>query len=377
MRETFHYIANVRIPTEKAHGIQIFAMCAAFSKMFDVTLIVSQRPEIIQDDPFTYYGTDRTFRILKIRNLVQRVGNPARFFLQSFIFSLSSLFHSYKKRPKFIYTRNEGVAFLHSFFFENVAIEIHTKKDGFLYRIVVKKIRNIVVISKGLKEHLVDLGISAERIFVAHDGVNLSLFDALNKDRERKRFGYSDKETVVAYVGKYKTMGVEKGVDEIFEAIQKIEDQTLRLVVVGLGEQEKLDLQKKIEIGNKNIRYDLIAHVGHAEAVKYMVAADVLIMNYPKLEHYSKYMSPLKLFEYLATGNSVVVSDLPVVREVVSEDEVFFVPPNDVHALASCIAHVSESGNFNKKKEAALTLVSNYSWDARAKNIVFFVNREK
>ena len=37
------YIANARIPTEKAHGLQIIKMCAAFARKLDVELVVPFR----------------------------------------------------------------------------------------------------------------------------------------------------------------------------------------------------------------------------------------------------------------------------------------------------------------------------------------------
>ena len=51
-----YYIANARIPTEKAHGVQIMKMCEAFVDAgHEVKLIVPKRKNPIQEDPFAYY----------------------------------------------------------------------------------------------------------------------------------------------------------------------------------------------------------------------------------------------------------------------------------------------------------------------------------
>lgn len=69
------YIANTRIPTEMAHGLQIMKMCEAFSKFkvksqkLKVELIVPQRFSISslgKKDPFEYYKVERIFKIKKI-----------------------------------------------------------------------------------------------------------------------------------------------------------------------------------------------------------------------------------------------------------------------------------------------------------------------
>ena len=48
-------------------------------------------------------------------------------------------------------------------------------------------------------------------------------------------------------------------------------------------------------------------------------------------------MSPLKLFEYLASGKPIVSSDLPSIREIVSDDDVFFAVPGDSASLAAAL----------------------------------------
>ena len=61
------YIANARIPTEKAHGIQIMKMCEAFSaQVVDVELVLPRRLNRIKENPFDYYGVKKNFKITKL-----------------------------------------------------------------------------------------------------------------------------------------------------------------------------------------------------------------------------------------------------------------------------------------------------------------------
>ena len=58
----FIYITSARMPTEKAHGIQIMKMCSAFSNLerdnekIEVELIIPKRRNHIKQDLFDYYG---------------------------------------------------------------------------------------------------------------------------------------------------------------------------------------------------------------------------------------------------------------------------------------------------------------------------------
>ena len=51
----------------------------------------------------------------------------------------------------------------------------------------------------------------------------------------------------------------------------------------------------------------------------------------------SEFTSPLKLFEYMASGCAIVVSDLPVLREILAEDEAAWFQPGDPKGLADAI----------------------------------------
>ena len=63
------YITNVRIPTEKAHGIQIIKMCEAFSNYnIKVELVLPTRKNIKFKDInlFKYYSIKENFKLKKI-----------------------------------------------------------------------------------------------------------------------------------------------------------------------------------------------------------------------------------------------------------------------------------------------------------------------
>src|SRR3989344_6026752 len=61
------YLANIRLPTEKAHGLQIMKTCEAFVKAgHEVELIVTDRKTPITEEPFAYYGVKTKFTITRL-----------------------------------------------------------------------------------------------------------------------------------------------------------------------------------------------------------------------------------------------------------------------------------------------------------------------
>jgi glycosyltransferase involved in cell wall biosynthesis len=90
------------------------------------------------------------------------------------------------------------------------------------------------------------------------------------------------------------------------------------------------------------------------------------------------WMSPLKLFEYMAARKPIVASDLPVIREVVEHgDTAWLCSPDDDEAWVQALTRL------HAEPEMAKSLASNayalwqrhYTWDARAAAIRDWLNR--
>jgi len=118
---------------------------------------------------------------------------------------------------------------------------------------------------------------------------------------------------------------------------------------------------------------------------RYLKAADVVVLpnsrnsRQKRFSIYSRYdTSPIKLFEYLASGAPIVASDLPSIREIVSEEEVFFVKPDDPQELAQGIERLLTDQEFARTLSSrALERSKEYTWEKRAKKIVEFINRRR
>jgi len=87
----------------------------------------------------------------------------------------------------------------------------------------------------------------------------------------------------------------------------------------------------------KNVK--LTGFVPNAELPLYQAAADVLLMPYEKSiagsggGNSAEICSPMKMFDYLASGRVILASDLPVFHEVLNENNAIFCPPEDCAKL--------------------------------------------
>ena len=99
----------------------------------------------------------------------------------------------------------------------------------------------------------------------------------------------------------------------------------------------------------------------------------VILPNYGSSnQDINKYTSPLKLFEYMAAKKIIVLSDLSVFREILSEEDAYFFEPGNVSSLKEAIFSVY--ADFDraeiKAERAYQKFLKYYTWDIRAKKLL-------
>jgi len=389
------YIANARLPTEKAHGYQIVKMCEAFSKLgIEVHLL---HPHRYQNDEtlrnktvFEYYGVKPVFEIWALSNpdvlLVERF-LPRRsfvwfFVLHALLWGLYAALKARKEAADVYYTRDIAVAFWLIRFNLPTVFEGHSMPKGgqeWLLRRMVghPQLRLIVLLTSFLKESYAELGFDQERLAVYPDGVDLSLFNDLPDKQEcRRRLNLSGDLPIIGYLGRFQTMGMEKGIPELIEAmahLPSVNGKVPLLLCVGgpmSRVRDYLELADSAGIPRQMLKF--VDRVPNRDVPLWLNALDVAVMPFPETEHYKYFMSPLKLFEYMAAGVPTVASDLPSVREILQHDRnAWLVPPGNSEALGQAIlAMLRDPARASRIAKTAKEEVRQYTWRKRAQGIL-------
>jgi glycosyltransferase involved in cell wall biosynthesis len=373
------YVTNARIPTEKANGIQIMKMCEAFASAgCKVELFVPRRKNAIADNPFEYYGVENIFKITYGWTLDIRLLGFFRFYLQLLTFLLSVVRQGVSNANGVIFTRTPHIAYLLSMLGEEVVFELHTTNSRWISILASKKARVVVAISSGLKEYLVKHGVAEEKIVVAHDGVDIEQFAAMeSQDELREQLRLPLGASIVAYVGKATSMGKGKGVEGIIQAVADLskKDRKVHLLLVGINEDEMDFITSQIKSsGLPKGSCTVVGHVSHSLVSQYLHAADVLALNYAKGANFH---SPLKLFEYMASKRPIVSTRVESVVEVLNDSNAYLVEEGDVKAYANAIEgalkDVNKSSAIAKK---AYEDVLGYTWGARVQKILKKIGHE-
>jgi len=369
------YLANARIPTEKAHGIQIMQMCKAFADVgAKIELVVPRRINPIKEDPFAYYNVNPTFIITRIPCLdlvfAQFPGGPFFFLLQTASFLFSAKIYLWFKKYDVLYTR-EPMAI---FFFRSLVIELHLfpRRITAFRKNIWRRAKAFIATTRFTKEELIKAGVSAGKILVVPNGVDLKMFSIHRSQKEaRQKLGLPENKKLIVYTGSFYLYDW-KGIDVALEAAAHF-SQDFLLVLVGGSDQEIAKIKRKYRLE----RVLLIGHKHQKEIPDYLMAADVLIVpNKSGNTESERYTAPLKLFEYMASGTPIIASDLPSIREIVNEKSAILVQPNDSIALAKGI-HIALTDTVLADSIAAAAKkdVQSHTWDKRAEDILKFIER--
>jgi len=384
------YLADIRFPLERANGIQTMETCHALaSRGHAVTLIVRPDTTAPPRDPFGYYALP-SIAALRIERVT--VTGPATARRASYLLGAISRGLG-RVRHDVIFTRDLGLASLmagaprllraplvyeaHGIADETAAAlptlltgapSASERKRRRLARRdarVWHRADGYVTITHGLADALAErFGPRTAPLAIVPDGttlVNPGNIENLENGNPGNLF-------TIAYSGHLYPW---KGVDLVVEAVAAL-DGTRGLIIGGHpGEQDLNRLNQLADRLRCAPRMTFTGLLPPREARRRLREADVLVLPNPASTLSTRYTSPLKLFEYMASGRPIVASDLPSIREILTDgDTAILVEPGSVEALVNGIRRVrNDHGLAMRLAARALEAVGHYTWDERARRL--------
>ena len=396
---TLLVLADTRFPIERANGVQTMATCHALAvRGHQVTLIV--RPDTAQPprDPFMFYGLPHVPGF-DVRAISTAAGLRAR--RAQFLFAALKL--ALADRTAVVYTRDLGCASMllqlprarrPPVVYESHGLSVTVAEE--LPHLLgnpdltpsAQKLRRLdrrerrvwaraeayVTITRLLAADLQARYGPRQRFFVVPDGADRLLirfavdFETSPPEPDAARGGKSSAPAVAAYAGHLYPW---KGVD-IFVRALALTPNVKGLIIGGHpGEPDRARIEKLIADLHLTDRITITGLVPPQEVVPRLTAADVLVLPNAASTISERYTSPLKLFEYLTLGRPIVASDLPAIREVLTDGRTaLLVPPGNPPALAAAIARVVADRRLaDALGAAARALAPEYSWARRAERL--------
>lgn len=351
-------------------------MCEAFIEAgVELTLVVPRRTTdscSVRD----YYGLRVDVPIVYLPALDWHRGGRTGYFLAALSFMFSYVFFLWYKKisgEKFVlytvdtdnYSSSALTLLGLPLFSEMHGAKLHTPAQ----RVLFAKVTGIIAINKIIVEELQHTFPHFHTQYcVEPNGVDLSVFAGINKKDARTRLGLPQDASIVLYTGRFFEW---KGLEILPRAAAAT--PSIHWQMVGGTEEEFKRLIK--EPLPENLFF--AGSRPHSEMPLWFAAADALLVlgTARDIQSY-RYTSPMKLFEYLATGRPIIAGDTPALREIVKDTEVLFYKPDNVQDLAQVARYaVTHSEELIPRTEIAMNHAVSSSWRKRADRIVYFIEK--
>lgn len=231
----------------------------------------------------------------------------------------------------------------------------------------------LITISDRITETYRTRGLDQRKLLVLPDGVDLGAFEnQQGKSQSRLELSLPPDGTTVMYCGHLYDF---KGIPLILDLAERLPE--IRFILVGGYDEDKAEWEGKArDRALKNVIFT--GFVDQRHIPRYLSAADILLLPNSARHTWSSTTSPLKLFEYMAAGRPLVASRLENIASVIRDGETgMLAEPDNPESFCSAIRGLlQEPGRAARLGDNARTVVTDYSWDKRAKKMIEFIDQQ-
>src|SRR3989344_5545049 len=193
-----------------------------------------------------------------------------------------------------------------------------------------------------IKKYLVCNGVNNNKVKVIRSHISENIFyqkTASEKRLLKKKYGYRKNKVVLYYGPLVDRKGIMYLIKSFSLVSEKYADAKLVLCCKhAVKLDEHINRVKRLMIMN-NIDKSKVDFVKFGVNIEdYVNIADVVVMPYPKLVGTEG--NPSCILESMACGTPVVTSDLPELREFLTDDEVYFAKAKDAKSLSEKISEI-------------------------------------
>ena len=352
------YVAETSLTNKSAYTQHVVKMCDAFCQLnHDLILYLP----IVRKN-FAFEILKKNFLLLakkefKIKSLIDK--KLTNFFFK--LFFLRKVLTNVKlDKPDLIITRSSLSSILFSIFRIKHILEIHSEFQSLTKFLMINLkfiesnyIKKKILISESLNKIF---NFNKKEYIVLHDGVDINNYKDTQDRNEIKKVCYTG--------GFYKGRGIEL----IIDLARNFQDLEFELY-------GQTDIKLKINLNNVKI-FD---YVNYCNIPNILSNSDILLMPYAnkvfvrsKSLNTADYCSPLKMFDYLASGKIIISSKLNGICEVLKHNKNSIIV--EEFKYESWKKEVSKilrkEYNLQSIKKNAIKTANEFTWIKRASTIV-------
>ncbi len=354
------YICECNFPSTSAYSIHVSKMCNEFAKNYEV-ILVSPNSRLSLKEIKKKYNLENNFRILSIFNSKKKLNLINRLIFSLKIYKIINKIN-FREKSKIVYSRSIIFSLLLSFLKKKNVLEIHHEPKGFTKFIFFLfkffnffKYINFVLLNKSLKKDV-----------KVNDGLILddaADFDQFNTQKKiQKKFNFT-----CLYIGSfYKGKG--------FEQIVELAKICPKIIFHAYG--DKNYLEKNLIFKNfKNLK--IFQHINYSKIPQLLQRYEIVLLPLQEKNFgrgnidISKTTSPMKMFDYLASGRIILASKLKVYSHILINgfNCILIEPSNILEWKKTIHASFKNIQNIKYLKKNAKITARKYTWKLRVKKI--------
>lgn len=354
-----NYISEINLPSNSGYTHHVLKICDAFSNFKQTRLFVLSKSV--------------KFSTLKSKYLLKKKFHIEKFSKKKKINFFDRIFYAFyiKKNVEdqsIIISRSLISSMLLSIFNKKNIVELHNPPTGFtnwifiIYRFFgLDKNLGYIFLHKNLKKVL-----KINKGLILDDAVDYEDFKKIKK-KSIKKF---------CYVG---SLFKGKGIETILKLAKKFPNEKFHIY----GDKKTLE---KTKFKNKNVfeknilfydfrSYRFIPKILKSSKFLLLPYSNQVFVNSDSLE-VANYMSPLKMFDYLAAGRIILASNLNVYSHILKNNyNCFLTKKNEEKYWIELIQKVLNKSNFKSLEKNAIITAKKYTWNNRVKKILRYVEK--
>ncbi|MDC0364662.1 glycosyltransferase [Candidatus Pelagibacter sp.] len=360
-KKNVFYIADFSLPNKSAYALHVLKICDAFNEINKdkINLLI---PHIQKN--YSNKKVKNDFLLKKIPNIktFYNIKKKLNFFSR-ILYSFKILKHVRKKNYSMIISRSIIPSLILAIFNIKNTLEIHSEMTSIthiFFNIIklnrVKRNLKFIFINEYLRKRF---NITKKKSIILYDAVDHRDFHPSNRKNLKNCCFYSG------------SFAKGKGLEIIMKVAKRLPNINFHLY----GNQETIYIKKIKKL--KNVFFK--GYIEYSKLVKIINNYKVLLMPYKKNVgvlikniNVARYFSPLKMFDYLASGKIIIASDLPVYRDVLTNKVNSIIINDDANQWSKMISQTLSSNKYNYLGKIARNNSKKYSWNNRIIKIINF-----
>ena len=352
------YIAETSLTNKSAYTHHVLKMCDSFCKKGDVKLII---PYVEKD--LNFKTIKKKFLLKSKKNILIKsiLKNKISNFLSRLLFGYKTANYIKNSNSDLIITRSLISSFFLCIFGIKHFLEIHTELKGitkflliYLNYINSEFIIKVILITKSLSKKFPKL--NKKKIIILHDAIDL-------KDFKYKKNRNTIKS--ISYVGSFHK---GKGIELILKLANEFDKIQFNIYGDPLG---------KIYRKTKNVK--IFGYIDYNKVPLILSNSDVLILPSADIQfgraknlNISNYNSPLKMFDYLASGKVILSSKRVGICEILKHNyNSVIVDKYELKFWSIALKKILlKKYNLFKLRKNSLKTAKKHTWDKRVESIL-------